>query len=206
MTTFLGTVSLCTDTICKKMTAGFWFEGCLIYYRPEILRMRYAMNCRSIQKKFSAYQDGELKPREQDEVTRHMQSCRSCREQYAEFDRVWQSLGELEEIHPDPWFYRQVVVKIREPHKQGLLPTLQRVFRFLRVPAFASILLIIGLLAGIHFGNILAQCDFFPFQSDPTSHSQEALLDSLKVFDPAPPGTLAHGYLQMANFREEEPR
>jgi hypothetical protein len=76
----------------------------------------------------------------------------------------------------------------------------------LRVPAFASILLAIGILVGAYLGNIMTQCDFLPFQPEQPANSQEALFDSLKVFDPAPPGTLAHGYLQMVSYKESESR
>ena len=152
--------------------------------------MRYAMKCRNVQKKLSAYQDRELEPREQEQVRSHLLSCRACREQFAELERVWQTLGELEEIHPDPWFYRQLVRKIKEPRERGLLPGLQWVFQILRTPAIASILLAIGILAGTYLGNILVRCDFLPFQPERPTYSQEALFDSLKVFDPAPPGTL----------------
>jgi len=168
--------------------------------------MRYAMKCFSIQKKFSAYQDGELKPREQEEVSRHLLSCQVCREQYAELERVWQTLGELEEIRPDSWFYPQLVRKIKEPREQGLLPTLQHVFQLFRAPAIASVLLMVGILVGTYLGNVLVRYDFFPFQPGRASYSQEALLDSLRVFDPAPPGTVAHGYLQMVNYEEKESR
>ena len=164
------------------------------------------MKCHRVQKKFSAYQDKELKPPEHEEVSRHLLSCRSCREQYAELERLWQTLGEMEEIHPDPWFYRQLLGKIREPREQGLRPTIGRFFQPLRTPAIASILLAIGILAGSYLGNILVRCDFFPSQSGRATYPQEAILDSLKVFDPAPPGTIAHGYLQMADYKEKESR
>src|SRR4030043_1460085 len=103
------------------------------------------MKCRIVQKKLSAYQDKELAAREQEGVKSHLQSCQSCREQYEKSERVWQTLGELEEIRPDPWFYRQLVRKIKEPREQGLVPTLQHVFQLLRTPAIASILLAIGI-------------------------------------------------------------
>jgi len=164
------------------------------------------MKCHSVQKKLSAYQDKELKLREQEEVSRHIISCQSCREQYAEFERTWQILGGLKEIHPDPWFYRQIVGKIKEPREQGFLQGFRRVFPMLRVPAFASILLAIGILVGAYLGNIMTQCDFLPFQSAQPAYSQAAFLDSLKAFDPAPPGTLAHGYLQMMSYKESELR
>jgi hypothetical protein len=106
-------------------------------------------------------------------------------------------VGELKEIHPDPWFYPQLVRKVKEPRERGLFPGLQWVFPILRTPAMASILLAIGILTGTYLGNTLARSDFLPLLPERPTYSQEALFDSLKVFDPAPPGTLAHGYLQM---------
>jgi len=76
----------------------------------------------------------------------------------------------------------------------------------LRTPAIASILLAIGILAGTYLGNTLARSDFLPFRPERSTYSQEALFDSLKVFDAAPPGTLAHGYLQMVSYKEDESR
>jgi len=159
------------------------------------------MKCLSIQKKLSAYQDGELEPREQEEITRHFLSCLSCREQYEKLERTWQILGELEEIRPDPWFYGQLVRKIKEPREEGLLPTIERFLQRFRTPAVASILLAVGIMAGSYLGNILVRCDFSPFQPTQPTYSQEAVLDSLRVFDPAPPGTLAHGYLQLVTYK-----
>jgi hypothetical protein len=161
------------------------------------------MKCHSAQKKFSAYQDRELKGREQEEISGHLLNCQSCRDKYAEFERLWQTLGEMEKIHPDPWFYRQIIGKIKGPREQGLFPTLQHVFKLLPVPAIASIILIVGLLAGSYLGGILARWDLFPFQNNPFSNS-EGLFTSLKVFDPAPPGTLAEGYLRMVSYKENQ--
>jgi len=164
------------------------------------------MRCRNVQKKLSAYQDKELKPREQEEVSRHLLDCHSCREQYEKLERVWQTLGGIQEIRPDPWFYPQIVRKIKEPREQGLLPTIERFFQLLRTPAIASFLLAFGILSGTYLGNILVRHDFFPFQPTQPTYSQEVLFDSLKAFDPAPPGTLAHGYLRIMNYEEREPR
>jgi predicted anti-sigma-YlaC factor YlaD len=163
------------------------------------------MKCRNIQKKLSAYQDKELENHEQEQVRSHLLSCQVCREQFGEFERVWQTLGGVEEIHPDPWFYRQIVRKIKEPRKQALLPTLQHVFRLFRTPVAVSIILIIGLLAGTYLGSILARYDLFPFLSNPVSDSQ-GVLTSMRVFDPAPPGTLAEGYYRMASYKESDSR
>jgi len=162
------------------------------------------MKCHSVQKKLSAYQDKELEPLEQEKIRKHLLICPICREQFAQLERTWQTLGELKEIQPDPWFYRELVGKIQEPRERVLLLGLQRVFPMLWRPAIASILLAIGILVGAYLGNIMTQCDFLPFQPAQPTYSQEALFDSLKVFDPAPPGTLAHGYLQLASYKESE--
>ena len=164
------------------------------------------MKCHSVQKKLSAYQDKELEPREIEEVRGHLLSCRVCREQFSELERVWKTLEELQEIHPDPCFYRQIVRKITEPRQEGLLPNFQQVFRLMPSPVIASILLVIGILAGTYLGSILTRHDLLPSQNDPLINSQGTFFSSLKVFDPAPPGTLAHGYLQMASYKESEPR
>lgn len=164
------------------------------------------MKCRSVQKKLSAYQDGELKPLEQEALSRHLLSCRSCREEYEQLDRVWRTLGGLEEIHPDPWFYQQVVRKIKEHREHGLLPALQRVFQTYGAPAIASIILVIGLAAGSYLGSNLVRRDLFPSQSIPVSDSQSGFFASMRVFDPAPPGTFAEGYLRMASYEESGSR
>ena len=164
------------------------------------------MKCRNAQKKLSAYQDGELEPQEQEQIGDHLLSCLTCHKQYAGFERVWRTLGKLEEIRPDPWFYRQLFRKVKEPRERNLLPGVQWVFQMLRTPAIASILLAIGILTGAYLGNTLVRCDFLPFRSERPTYSQEALFDSLKAFESAPPGTLAHGYLQMVIYKESESR
>jgi predicted anti-sigma-YlaC factor YlaD len=164
------------------------------------------MKCSEVQKKLSAYQDRELEPTEQEQVKSHLLSCRNCREQFAELEQVWKIVGQFEEIRPDPWFYRQLLRKIEEPRQQGLLPIIERFFQPLRAPVIASILLTIGILAGIYLGNIMVRRDFLPFRPERPTYSQEALFDSLKVFDPAPPGTLAHGYVQLVSYKEDESR
>ena len=158
------------------------------------------MKCRNVQKKLSAYQDRELEPREQGQVRNHLLSCRACREQYGEFERVWETLEGLEEIRPDPWFYRQVVRKIREPREQRLFPSLLWVPRLLQAPAIVFILLVVGILTGTYLGNILAQSNIFLLHYEQTS---ETVLNSMRVFDPAPPGTLAEGYYRMASYKGE---
>jgi len=162
------------------------------------------MKCHSVQKKLSAYQDEELKSQEEDRIASHLLSCQACREQYAEICRVWQTLGELEDIRPDPWFYLQLGRKIKEPRVKGLLPAFERLFQLLRAPVIVFVILVIGITVGGYLGGVLARFDLLPFQTNPASYSQEALLISIRAFDPAPPGTFAEGYLRMVSYKENE--
>jgi len=164
------------------------------------------MKCGSVQKKLSAYQDGELKPLEEEALSRHLRSCRSCREEYEQLDRVWRTLGGLEEISPGPWFYPQLVRKLKEPRKRGLLPALRHSIQIIGAPAIASIILVIGLAAGSYLGGNLARGDLSPSQSISASDSQSGFFASMRVFDLAPPGTFAEGYLRMASYEESGSR
>ena len=161
------------------------------------------MKCSKVQKKLSAYQDRELESREQEQVRNHLLSCQSCREQYEKLERVWQTLGGLEEIHPDPWFYRQIVRKIRESRKQRLFPSLQWVPRLLPAPVIVFMLLVVGILTGTYLGNILAQSNIFLLHYEQAS---ETVFTSMRVFDPAPPGTLSERYFRMVSYRENDSR
>jgi len=161
------------------------------------------MKCHSVQKKLSAYQDTELETHEREQVKEHLLNCRTCRERFAELERVWQTLGGLEEIHPDPWFYRQVVRKIKEPREQRLFPSLQWVPRLLPAPVIVFILLVVGILTGTYLGNILAQSNIFLLHYEQAS---ETVFTSMRVFDPAPPGTLAEGYFRMVSYKESDSR
>ena len=163
------------------------------------------MKCRNVQKKLSAYQDNELETHGREQVKKHLLSCQSCREQYVEFERVWQILGELQEIPPDTRFYNQLIRKINQPHPQGLLPALQQVFQVLPSPAVASIILVIGIVLGAYLGNFLVRYDFLPFHRSVAS-SEGTLINSLRVFDPAPPGTLSERYFRMVSYRENDSR
>jgi len=164
------------------------------------------MKCRSIQKKLSAYQDMELKPLEQKEIGRHLLICRSCREEHEKLERVWQTLGGMEEIPSDPWLYPRVVRKLREPRKRGLLPTLQQVFQIFGAPVIVSMVLIVGLAGGSYLGTNLARRDLFLLQSNRVGDSQSAFFASMRVFDPVPPGTFAEGFLRMASYEEKGSR
>ena len=165
------------------------------------------MKCRSVQKKLSAYQDGELKPLEKEQLTAHLHNCPQCSKEFAELERVWQIVGDLPEILPDKRFYQQLVTRINEQQEHDWQSNFLRIFQLLRGPAIASILLFAGILAGAYLGNALFQFSLLSFERNLATYSEErSVFVSLRVFDPIPPGTFADGYLRMASHVENEAR
>jgi anti-sigma factor RsiW len=162
------------------------------------------MKCFQAQKRFSAFQDGELNPRERERVSHHLESCSACRERFAEMEKVSQALGGFKEIIPQPGFYGQLVKKINESYETRSPVGFQWLFQFFSSPGVALTLLIAGVLIGTFLGNILVKSDSFPFQQNRVAHSHAANeVFSLRAFHPIPPGTLGDKYLRMANYGEE---
>jgi anti-sigma factor RsiW len=164
------------------------------------------MKCHKVQMKLSAYQDGELEGREVGRIAAHLENCPACRRRLAELERVWQALGDLEELAPDPGFYGQIVEKIHESQERPVWGW-RRAFKLLSAQAFPCALMIAAILIGTFLGHLLAGNNLFSWQQNKAARSQEAgEFFALHVFAAAPPGTLGDGYLRMVSRLEERPR
>jgi len=165
------------------------------------------MKCKDIQKRLSAYQDGELKPKEQERIAKHLRDCRACQAEFARLERVWQVLEGLPEIQPDPDFYGQVIKKINVPYERRPLTGFQWVSQVFSTSLAGCTVLIAGVLIGSFLGNFLAGSDIFPFRPSMARKTLEAVeVVSFRVFDPVPPGTLGDGYIRMVSNREMQNR
>jgi predicted anti-sigma-YlaC factor YlaD len=162
------------------------------------------MKCPQVQKRLSAFQDGELDPQEEERVKGHLENCSACRDRYEEMEKVWQALGDSREIIPDPGFYGQLVKKINERYETRFPVGFQWLFQFFSSPWAAATLTIAGILIGTFLGNFLVKNDLYSLPQYQVAHSQAAIeVFSLRAFDPIPPGTLGGTYLRMANYGEE---
>lgn len=90
------------------------------------------MDCGTINKKLSAYLDGELQPAETAEVREHIAVCPECGQALKELKKTSARIRGLEDVDPPAWLEQHVMAKIREEagQKQGLL---QKLFLPLRV-------------------------------------------------------------------------
>ena len=89
------------------------------------------------------------------------------------------------------------------PDEQRLFPSLQWVPRLLPAPVIVFILLVVGILTGAYLGSILSQSNIFLLHYEQAS---ETVFTSMRVFDPAPPGTLGEGYFRMVSYKENDSR
>jgi anti-sigma factor RsiW len=159
------------------------------------------MKCSQVEKRLSAFQDGELDPQEEERVKGHLESCSACRDRHEELEKVWQALGDSQEIIPDPGFYGQLVKKINESDRASSPTGFRWLFQGFSSPWAASTFLIAGILIGAFLGNFLGRSELFPFQPSRAVQSQAASdVFSLKAFDPLPPGTLGDKYRRMATY------
>jgi len=165
------------------------------------------MKCTQVQKRLSTYQDGELDPQEEERIKGHLESCSACRVRYEGMEKIWQALGDSQEIIPDPGFYGQLVKKINESNRASFPTGFRWLFQGFSPSWATSTLLIAGILIGAFLGSLLGRSDLFPFQPSRAFQSQAASeVFSLKAFDPLPPGTLGDQYIRMASQGEGDRR
>ena len=159
------------------------------------------MKCSQVEKRLSAFQDGELDPQEQERVKGHLESCSACRDRYEGMEKVWQALGDCQEIIPDPGFYGQLVKKINESNRASSPTGFRWLFQGFSSSWATSTLLIAGILIGAYLGSLLGRSDLFPLQpSQAVGPRAASEVFSLKAFDPLPPGTLGDKYIRMATY------
>jgi anti-sigma factor RsiW len=163
------------------------------------------MSCHHIQKRLSAYQDGEIAGEERKRIVAHLEGCPACRSAYAELGQAWQLLEKIPEIEVSPGFERRLSARINtlpEPRSWWRFPWIDWVYRAYPAPAMAAVVLLVGVVLGGYLGNALVSgFSSAPAQVQVSSVSVDTV--SFSVFAAAPPGTLGDGYLRMAHFTEE---
>ena len=162
------------------------------------------MKCHRIQKRLAAYQDGEIGGKERERFAEHLEGCPDCRKVYAELKQVSRELEKIAEIEASPGFEQRLFARIRttpEPRSLWGFPWLSWVYRAYPAPAMAAVVLLLGLAVGGVLGNALVS----GFASAPAQvQVSRADMDIVffRAFAAAAPGTLADGYLRMADFTE----
>ncbi|MEN6622524.1 MAG: zf-HC2 domain-containing protein [Smithella sp.] len=160
------------------------------------------MSCR-FRKYLSAYQDGELSPEEQAAVLNHLEDCPSCRETFAELQRVWSAFEKAKEIRPSAGFSRHVFARIEaKRHKPGLIEKLSSIFQPITAVGSLITVLEMGLILGIFLGNNLINSNQVANSNQIKHAVEDPAFNAFRVFAPNPPGSLEESYLKMTKYKE----
>ncbi len=157
------------------------------------------MRCRRVQRRLSAFQDGELEPETRVKIEAHLEGCLECRRRYQQLEGLWRSLGALGQVQPSAEFYSRLAKRIEGQSKLGLLNRLRWAVQPFSMALPNPAVLILGILAGVYLAKLLGTLELVPLRSGSRdSLARAPTLLSLKAFDPMPPGTLAERYLRAA--------
>jgi anti-sigma factor RsiW len=160
--------------------------------------------CKSIKKKLSTYQDGELSAAQKNDIEAHLRRCNGCRRYLEDLAHVYQLFEVLPQIKPASVFSGQIVDRAARAEEPFWVRMLGGAFRLFPAPAAMAMLAIVGLLAGAALGNLLSEDSLDSSRSFSVNYSrQSTTLVSLSVFDAVPPGSLADGYFKMASHNPE---
>lgn len=107
------------------------------------------MNCKQIHSNLIFYLEGELSSEKMQAVKFHLNDCDGCRH-FAEMLKQQLQLIESEkQAEVSPYFFTKLSVRLDESYERPLLP----VQGWLQT-ATLSLLLIVGIVIGIYFGNL----------------------------------------------------
>ncbi|MDR3640387.1 MAG: zf-HC2 domain-containing protein [Humidesulfovibrio sp.] len=149
--------------------------------------------CHQARQCFSALQDKELPKDRQLLLEAHLEYCPACRAEYDRLEAVWEALGELPAPFAPAAFAGQVLERLEAD--RHCLNVLRLLPRFAPSVAVLGAMLLLGLATGGFLGHAV-----LPGQEALPLADSGSTLQTLDVFAPAPHGTLAHGYLQLAGL------
>ena len=112
-------------------------------------KRKYVMLHKSVRKKCLRYLDKELSEREWLKIRRHLEICKTCRDDYKYVESMWRIDVPVERIKAPPFLWTRILTIIHSDEKQGLQGNKKRTV----LPVMRPLMLIMALLAAL-FGGI----------------------------------------------------
>jgi len=117
------------------------------------------MNCEDLKRNFVEYWRGTLNAAELENFEAHLASCEQCRAEAEGLKHIWSTLGEMPEAEPGLGTRTRFYSTLRDMERREMERGLR--FWWMRHPAFqaafALVILVTGLVAGIFIGNMTAR-------------------------------------------------
>lgn len=147
------------------------------------------MKCKKIQKRLSAFMDGELERLEHERFQAHLQNCKRCQEQLALLSRVDWLLDDAPDMPAQPFFLSRLQARLCSEKSQPLSLHLAWAYSKFLAPAAVVVGLGLGALLGIQLARNFN-----------TSAETTVVTESITytdVFSDAPSGSLTESYLDL---------
>lgn len=106
------------------------------------------MTCADREKQLPVYLEGELSPRESEELRAHLASCETCRETLEDLKNTDRLVRGLAEVEPPPWLQQQIMTRLRQEAKEKKR-FLRKIFfpLYIKIPVQAFAVIVISVLA-----------------------------------------------------------
>ncbi|MCR4437628.1 MAG: zf-HC2 domain-containing protein [bacterium] len=152
------------------------------------------MTCKTVQRRLSAFLDGELTEELTRQVGEHVSRCTECAAELARLQKVWQLLGSLPPVQAPPFFATRVLAQV----KAGRRNLVERVGELVFARPLLPIAVSVGILAGVLLGSRLGSWITGGYR-----HGSEALVTQVATefesFGDLPPGSLSEAYVTLAS-------
>ena len=102
------------------------------------------MECSEVQKRFAAYIEKAVSPKQKALIEAHLKGCKRCKESLADLKKAVKYVQKLEEVDPPPWLTQKVMAQVRSEAeaKRGIWQRLFIPFH-IKIPLEAIALLFI---------------------------------------------------------------
>ena len=151
------------------------------------------MLCHHIQRKLSAFTDGELDSQQKEKVAHHLKTCPTCREVYQTMMKSWELLNIFPEPKPASFLYTRIQARLTEKVQGYTRRWIERILMPLSATVAVALGIVIGSIVGANGQT-----------SNTASNTENGMVSTvdLSTFDDMPESSLGDIYYEFTGLQE----